>query len=294
LLHRALREHLDDHCQQLAAAIAYHLLFSLFPLAIAAAGILGLVTSDPARRNTVINAMLDHVPLNDNGRSQLHDLLTSVNGRAGALGLIGFIGVLYSASGVMAALRTGLNQAWDAKASRPFARGKLVDLALVAASFPALAIVVVVTLLAHLASRGSHHLPHPLDLLTAPAADVLATAASGAVAFAVFVLLYRYVPTTGPRLREVWPGALVAATGFEMLQYGFSAYLGNFANYNRVYGSLGAVIAALFFVYLNASVFLFGAEVASEYPRLPTRATQPERTMFRPSVADQRYATRES
>ena len=89
LMRRAVREHLDDHCQQLAAAISYHLLFSLFPLAIAATGILGLVTSDPARRNAVINAMLSHVPLNDSGRSQLHDLLTSVNGRAGALGLIG-------------------------------------------------------------------------------------------------------------------------------------------------------------------------------------------------------------
>ncbi len=203
VLRRAVREHLDDHCQQLAAAISYHLLFSLFPLAIAAAGILGLVTSDPARRDTVINAMLDHVPLNDSGRTQLHDLLTSVNGRAGALGLVGLIGVLYSASGVMAALRTGLNQAWDAKGSRPFLRGKLLDLALVAASFPALALVVVVTLVARVVSQGSHHLPQPLELLTAPAADLLATAASGAVAFAVFVLLYRFVPATSPRLRDV-------------------------------------------------------------------------------------------
>ncbi len=88
------------------------------------------------------------------------------------------------------------------------------------------------------------------------------------------------------------PGALLAAAGFEILQYGFSAYLSNFANYNRVYGSLGAVIAALFFVYLNASVFLFGAEVASEYPPPATRAApQPERTVFRPSVADRPRAT---
>ena len=106
------------------------------------------------------------------------------------------------------------------------------------------------------------------------------------------MLLYRFVPTTGPRLRDLWPGALVAAAGFEVLQYGFSVYLSGLAHYNRVYGSLGAVIAALFFVYLNASVFLFGAEVASEYPRLPSRvAQQPERTTFLPSVADRPRAT---
>jgi uncharacterized BrkB/YihY/UPF0761 family membrane protein len=74
----------------------------------------------------------------------------------------------------MAALRAGLNQAWDVKGGRPFVRGKLVDLALVAASFPALAVMVAVTLLARVASRSSHHLPQPLELLTAPAADLLA------------------------------------------------------------------------------------------------------------------------
>jgi membrane protein len=56
---------------------------------------------------------------------------------------------------------------------------------------------------------------------------------------------------------------------FEALQYGFSVYVAHLAHYNRVYGPLGAIVAFLFFVYLASSVFLFGAEVASEYPRLP-------------------------
>ena len=73
----------------------------------------------------------------------------------------------------------------------------------------------------------------------------------------------------GSVLRLPWlRQALAAAGGFEGLQYGFSAYLSFFGHYNKVYGTLGAVIAFMFFVYLASMVFLSGAEIASEYPRL--------------------------
>ena len=75
------------------------------------------------------------------------------------------------------------------------------------------------------------------------------------------------------RLRRFRPGAgdsgaLAAAAGFEAVQYGFSLYVTYFGHYNKIYGSLGAIVAFLFFIYLASSVFLFGAEIAAEYPRL--------------------------
>jgi membrane protein len=57
--------------------------------------------------------------------------------------------------------------------------------------------------------------------------------------------------------------ALFAAVAFELLKRGFAIYLAHFADYNVVYGSLGAVIAFLFFVYLAASVLLFGGELGA-------------------------------
>jgi Virulence factor BrkB len=72
----------------------------------------------------------------------------------------------------------------------------------------------------------------------------------------------------GSVLRLPWlRQALAAAGGFEGLQYGLSAYL-LFGHYNNVYGTLGAVIAFMFFVCLASMVFLSGAEIAWEYPRL--------------------------
>ena len=113
LLRRAFAEFRADHCPQLAAAISYHVLFSLFPLAILAVGIIGLVTQDAHARDAVMTAVLKVVPLSGHGRQQLRRLIGSVGGGAGALGLLGLIGVIWSASGVMAAVRTALNVAWD-------------------------------------------------------------------------------------------------------------------------------------------------------------------------------------
>ncbi len=275
LLRRGIREFREDHCPQMAAAIAFHLLFSMFPLAIMAVGITGLITQDPHARDTVTKAVLGVVPLSSHGRQQLRALLGSVSGGAGALGLLGLIGVLWSASGVMAAARTALNIAWDTDAKRPFLRGKLIDLALVAGAFLVTGATLGLTLAESIIRRSAVHLPQPLHGL-APASAVLI---SVALLFAAFAFLYRFVPAVPTRLSGIWPGALTAAAGFEALQYGFSVYVSFFSHFNKVYGALGAIVAFMFFVYLAAMVFLFGAEVASEYPRL--RAEPPGKALER-------------
>jgi hypothetical protein len=56
-----------------------------------------------------------------------------------------------------------------------------------------------------------------------------------------------------------------------VLQFSFSLYLSRFADYDRVYGPIATIVAALFFVYLAASVFLYGAEVAADYPKTAER-----------------------
>jgi membrane protein len=62
----------------------------------------------------------------------------------------------------------------------------------------------------------------------------------------------------------VWPGALVAALAFEAAKTGFAAYIAHSGEYQVVYGSLGGLIALLFWVYVSANIMLFGAELAAE------------------------------
>jgi membrane protein len=268
LLRRSVREFREDNCPQLAAAVSYHLLFSIFPLAITAVGALGLVTGSPRTRDSVISHLLTVLPLSADGQDELRTLVNSISGTGGAVGLIGLVGVIWSASGVMAAVRTAVNIAWDVEHRRPFVRGKLVDLALLLGTFVLLAATLGLVLLAGLVRNTAADLPRAAALLAGPSALVFAGLAVLALLTATFATLYWFLPAVPVRLRDALTGAVVAAVGTGTLQLGFSVYVSNFAHYNRVYGSLGAIIAFLFFVYLASMVFLFGAEVASEQPRL--------------------------
>lgn len=223
----------------MAAAISYHVLFSIFPLAIAAVGVLGLVAHGADETDTIVGKITKIVPLSDRGQQQVHDLLGSLQGSAGALGLLGIVGVLYSASGVMAAVRTALNVAWDTDDRRPFLRGKGVDLLLVAAVFVLLAVAIAVTALTSYARRTSRDLPHLLALLGGPVATAASIVVVVALLAGTFLFLYRVVPAVPTRVRDLWPGA---------------------------------AFAFLFFVYLVNLAFLLGAEIASERPRLRAEA----------------------
>ena len=88
------------------------------------------------------------------------------------------------------------------------------------------------------------------------------------LSFLAFTVMYWVVPATKVRVRDVWPAALIAALMFGVANLGFSIYLENFANYRMVYGSLGAVVALLMWLYISAFILILGAELAAQYSAL--------------------------
>jgi membrane protein len=254
LAKRSLAEFLEDRCPQFAASIAYHVLFSIFPLVIVLAGIAGIALHASGSQTQAVDSVVRNVPLSGSGQRQLRHLLLGATGDLSALGLIGIVGLLYSASGMMAAIRTALNEAWDVEEARPFLRGKLIDIGLVFA----------VALLS-LASLG---LTIFLHLLGGGGWIAFSLLVPLVIGFAVVLFLYRVVPAAAVEVGDVWPAALFVAVAFTTAENLFALYVGHFGNYNAVYGSLGAVIAFMFFVFLSSELFLLGAEVASEWPRV--------------------------
>jgi membrane protein len=189
---------------------------------------------------------------------------------SGALGLLGLFGMAWSGSNMFGVIRRSLNIAYDVELRRPLVLQKLVDLLMVVALAP----FFILSLSATAAVRSLRHVSTDVPLLS-DAGSVLGLVWGAtsllvpvAVSFVAFTALYWVVPAKRLRLADIWAGSLLAAVLFEGSKLGFSVYLENFANYDAVFGSLGAVVAFLFWVYVAANDMLLGAEVASEVPRV--------------------------
>jgi membrane protein len=272
LLARALRAYARDNCSQMAAAISYYVLFSLFPLLIFTVGVLGILLQDSALQEDVIDVVLDNIPLSqDQGRTDVTKAVRDVaSAGRGAVGIVGLIGMAWSGSNMFGTIRRSLNIAYKVDRPRPMVRQKLVDLAMVLAFAPFFLVSIAASAALRLAQAASEEVP------------VLGDAAQNlgfgwtiglvlvplGLSFLAFLFLYWVVPAADLRPRNVWVGALVGALLFEVSKVGFGIYLANFSNFDLVFGSLGAVAAFLFWVYIAANVLLFGAEVAAEQPRV--------------------------
>jgi membrane protein len=268
LTERSVDAFFNHRCSQLAASISYYALLSIFPAAILMAAIFGAVIGDDEARSDVINFLFDNLPLSEGqGRGDLEKVVDGVTRNTGALGVVGLLGLLYSASALMGAVRNSLAIVWDAERQRPPLRAKALDLLLVLG----LGLLIGLSFAATVVRGFAVDLGQDLGV-----AGRVMDAALGAFGFLIpfllsliaFAVVLLVVPFPRPRLRDVWPGVLLAAVGFELAQRGFTLYLEHFGDYSAVYGSLGAVIIFLVFIYIAAIVFLLGAEYAVLWPRV--------------------------
>ena len=266
------------HLSIVAAGIAFYGVFSIFPGIAALIAVYGLVF-DPSD----IRASLDAVaPLLPNDVSQiLNDQVEAIIGAGtGALGFATLISIglaLWSARLAVMALIEGLNIVYGEVDQRNIVVQYLWALALtlvliVFAVVVLFAVVALPVVLGFLELGG-------LGGLLARIGPLIVI--GGAMVF-VIGALYRYGPHRAPaRKRWVTVGAVAATIGWVIVSLGLSIYFTNFANFNAVYGSLGAVIGLMFWMWASAFVVLLGASLnaAMELQTERDTTTGPERPM---------------
>lgn len=271
---RASLEFVDDRGHRSAAQIAFFAILSFIPLILLLAGAFGLVFDDAQVRQRIIKTVFDNVALaSSSDRPMLEKSVSEALQRAGSLGIVSTVLLIVSASSVMGALRHSIHEAWDIEERPPLIKRKALDLALVLAGTSILALSVSLTVTHRLASivddeAGGGFL---LAALLEVASELLP------ITFVVLALLflYRVLPLHGDRLRDIWPGAVVAALGLALVKGGLELYFEQLADFGAIYGSLGAAMALLIFVYAAANVVVFGAEFASEWSRYEPRFDAP-------------------
>lgn len=259
---RTWRESSDDNIGIVAAGVAFYGFLALVPLLGAIVLSYGLV----AEPRTVIGHMqaLTNVMPADAAKLVGDMLLNVVQQSSGKKGLgiaVALAIALFGARNAAGAIITALNIAYEEKEKRSFLVVNLLAIGMTVGA-------VIVALVAAMAVGALGLLE---DLL--PGAPGFLIVAGKVVAYALLVLvaagvaatLYRYGPSRDqPKWEWITPGSLFTAVTWLLLTLGFGFYVSHFGNYDKTYGSLGAVIVLLTWMYLSSYVLLLGAELNSE------------------------------
>ena len=105
--------------------------------------------------------------------------------------------------------------------------------------------------------------------------------------FVGIVLLYNYGPSGNRAWRFISPGAILATFLILVSSWGFSFYVANFSQYNKLYGSIGTLMVILLWIYINALVLIIGFELNASIAGLKRRAQNTEKENYSGEIADQ-------
>ncbi len=270
----ALQRYFHDRCPQHAAGISYRVLFSIAPLAIVLVSIFGLVLQNESVQHSVVDAIVDHLPVSVAGRKDVEKAITDIATPASAAGLVGLIVFAWAATGMMAAIRAGLETAMSVTQRRPVVRGKLVDVLLIVGAAALVLVTVGLT-------AAGEYLQRVTD---STVAGWLLRLAWFLLSIGVILLVYRFVPARGIAFRDGLAGALVTAVLLQAISLASAVIYDRTTSLSVVYGSLTAALVFLYSIYLYASSLLLGAEVAAAWSRPPGPPGPPIRTQIKRGI----------
>ena len=283
-----------DSCPQQAAGIAYRVLFSIVPLAIVLVWVFGLVLNNQEVHDAVVDTIVGALPAAAADRADIADAITGLAHTSGLVGLVTLGVFVWAATGMMASIRAGLEVAIHAPGSRPMARGKLVDLALVLGAALLVLVTVAATLLDRMAQHALRHIDAAIGLQSSPAARWLPRLVALVVSAGVVMLLYRFVPTGRLRRPDALAGAVTTSILLLAISLASSRLYDGVTRLSVVYGSLTAAFVFLYSVYLYASALLFGGEVAAAWSVPPDPNAAPWRAQVRRAVRGLYRSTEET
>ena len=266
LVKRTWAEILDDNVLGLAAQTAYYFFFSLFPLLLFSAPLLGLIGGKELILGRVMASAAQVLP--PSAYTMLDQVVQDVVLSDNAPGLmsLGALLALWAGSNVFNNLINALNKAYDVEETRPWIRKKLLSIAAVLVAGGAL-ILATLTMLA-----GEDVVRWVAGQLGLGSQERFAwTVFQYLLAFAMLVgsawMLFYFLPNVRQDRTRVLAGAVVTTVLWIVVTLVFRAYVQNFGNYNATYGTIGGVIVLLLWMYLSMLVLLTGGELNSELHR---------------------------
>ena len=266
-LKATVQEFQRDDALGLAAQLAYFLILALFPFILVLVSLFGTFGSQELA-SEILGYFRQVMP------QQAYDIIEaftadiiSGNRPAPYLFSFGILFTIWSASGAFAALINALNRAYDVQETRPFwkVRGIAILMTLGLSGLVVVSVLLLVLgppigeFIAGLFGLG--------DLFELVWNTVRWPVALFFMVFAV-ALLYYFAPDVNQPFRWITPGGLIGVLLWVLASVAFNFYVSNFGSYNKTYGSIGAVIVLLLYLYISSLTILFGAELNSVLARM--------------------------
>jgi membrane protein len=258
ILEHAIKTFTEKQAAQASAGLAYYSIFSIFPLLLVfiAAGSFFLDSREVF--NVVTQFIQQALPIS---RQIINENLQQILDQRETAGIISILTLLWSASGMFTNLAYNINLAWTRAARRSFLQNRLVGLWMIVGL---IALIVLSLILSWITRRLpfmdiAHASPSALILLR-----LISTFGSWLMIFLVFFTLYHWIPTMRVKWSSTLWGALIASLAWKAVTTSFTWYLDSrFGRYQLVYGSLGAIVAFLFLIYIISFITLFGAHLSA-------------------------------
>jgi membrane protein len=262
---RSIKEFKEDNLQDWAAALTYYGILSIFPGLLVLVSLLGLLGKSATQpvitgltkaapssvRQVVLNAMVH---------------LQHSHAAAGILAVVGIVVGLWSASSYVAGFMRASNVVYDVPEGRPLWKTTPIRLAVTLVMLVLLvasALIVVVT--GALAARVGHALGIGSAAVTAW--NIAKWPVLLIIVSVMFAILYWASPNAKHGFRLVSPGSVLAVVLWLIASGLFALYVAHFGSYNKVYGSLAAVIIFLIWMWISNTAVLIGAEFNAELER---------------------------
>lgn len=276
LANRIWTEITEDDVFGRAAQLAYYLLLALFPLLIFLISAIGLIMgSGSGMRHALLNYLGQVMP---GSAFQLVDsTIGEITGASGAGKLsFGLLAALWAASNGMGAITQALNAAYDVNETRAWWKQHATAIVLTLA----LSILIITALfLVLLGTKGAESLVlhYQLSWHFLLAWKVVQWPIVLAFMLLAFSLIYYFAPDVHDQSwKWLTPGSAIGVTLWLMVSSAFKIYLHFFDSYSKTYGSLGAVIVLMLWLYLTGAAILIGGEVNSEIENASARTRAPD------------------